>query len=168
MTGSIICGVDDSRAGKRAARVARALAAGLGLRPVFVRVLERGAADEEISAVANRLSALAAGVTDVDGGAGWVVDVGHPADRIVAVADRADAAAIVVGSHGARSSLLGSVSAEVARRASCPVVVVPPGADLRLLDGGLDDAGGLARLGIGDGPTDLDGGIARFALGVKT
>ena len=41
---------------------------------------------------------------------------------------------IVVGSHGPRSSLLGSVSADVSRRAPCPVVVVPPGADDRLND----------------------------------
>jgi universal stress protein family protein len=39
---------------------------------------------------------------------------------------------IVVGSAGPRSSLLGSVSADVSRRAPCPVVVVPPGADARV------------------------------------
>jgi hypothetical protein len=41
---------------------------------------------------------------------------------------------LVVGSHGPRSSLLGSISAEVSRRAPCPVVVVPQGVD------GIEDA----------------------------
>lgn len=43
MTGSIICGVDDSESAKGAARVARRLGAQLRLRIVFVRVAERGA-----------------------------------------------------------------------------------------------------------------------------
>jgi hypothetical protein len=37
---------------------------------------------------------------------------------------------IVVGSQGQRSSLLGSIAADISRRAPCPVVVVPPGADI--------------------------------------
>ncbi len=167
MNGSIICGVDGSEAAKGAARVARVLSAKLGTRLVFVRVLERGAENAAISAVAERLEQLAAQVDDGDGGAGWVVDVGHPADRLVSVAAAADAAAIVVGSHGPRSSLLGSVSAEVARRASCPVVVVPPGGDLAVAgNGDLAAAGGIARLGIGsrEGGTSVAGGIARFTF----
>jgi hypothetical protein len=71
---------------------------------------------------------------------------------------------IVVGSHGPRSSLLGSISADVSRRAPCPVVVVPPGAEDRLNDerehlvsnGNLDpgeggsssNAGGIVRFGV--------------------
>jgi nucleotide-binding universal stress UspA family protein len=42
MSGSIICGVDGSESAKRAARVARGLSSTLGLRLVFVRVVDPG------------------------------------------------------------------------------------------------------------------------------
>jgi nucleotide-binding universal stress UspA family protein len=132
MTGSIICGVDDSASAKGAARIARGLSARLGLRLVFVHVAEDGSSDEKISAIATRLHRLAESATDVDCGAHWLVDVGHPADRLVATAEEENAALIVVGSTGPRSSLLGSISADVSRRAPCPVVVVAPAADLSL------------------------------------
>jgi hypothetical protein len=74
---------------------------------------------------ADRLAHLCGG----DGRAEWVVAVGHPADQLVAAATKTEATLIVVGSHGPRSSSLGSISAEVSRRAPCPVVVVPPGSD---------------------------------------
>jgi nucleotide-binding universal stress UspA family protein len=126
MVGSIICGVDGSESARGAARVARALSIQLGLRLVFVRVVEPGSAREKVSAIAKWLSAYAIAV---DGSASWHVDVGHPADRLVVAAAKEEASLIVVGSTGPRSSLLGSISAEVSRRAPCPVVVVPPGAD---------------------------------------
>jgi nucleotide-binding universal stress UspA family protein len=135
MIGSIVCGVDESESAKGAARVARELSAKLRLRLVFVRVVEDAAADEKIAAVAARLHHLADSATEVDCGAHWLVDVGHPADRLVAVAEDENAALIVVGSTGPRSSLLGSVSANVSRRAPCPVVVVAPGADRSLGNG---------------------------------
>jgi nucleotide-binding universal stress UspA family protein len=173
MTGSIICGVDDSESAKGAARVARRLSTELGLRLVFVRVVEPGSADEHISAIAERLERLTACTTEVDCGAGWLVDVGHPADRLVAAAVDEKARLIVVGSTGPRSSLLGSVSAEVSRRAPCPVVVVPPGANGHR-DNDFVDA--IARLGhdsnrkhawAGDDPDgrDFAGGMVRFSLG---
>jgi nucleotide-binding universal stress UspA family protein len=189
MTGSIVCGVDDSESAKGAARVARELSAKLRLRLVFVRVVEDAAADEKIAAIAARLHHLADSATEVDCGAHWLVDVGHPADRLVAVAEEENAALIVVGSTGPRSSMLGSVSAEVSRRAPCPVVVVAPGADRSLANGhepqartgfpGLFDdgyngvAGGIrlgrdARKGaVKDDPDgrDFAGGIVRFSLG---
>ena len=92
MAGSIICGVDDSESAKGAARVARALASELGLGLVFVRVVERNAPEAEISAVAKRLERLSAGAEELDCGAAWVVDAGHPADQLVAVAAKAGAA----------------------------------------------------------------------------
>ncbi len=190
MTHSIVCGVDESESAKGAARVARALSARLGLRLVFVRVVEDSTADEKIAAIAARLHHLADSATEVDCGAHWLVEVGHPADRLIAVAEEENAALIVVGSTGPRSSLLGSVSADVSRRAPCPVVVVAPGADRSLANGqepqartgipGLFDdgyngvAGGI-RLGRGDreaggaknGPhaRDSAGGIVRFSIG---
>ena len=171
MTGSIICGVDDSESAKGAARVARGLSSKLGLRLVFVRVVDSGSPDGKISAIAERLERLTACTTDVDCGAGWLVDVGHPADRLVAAAADEEAKFIVVGSTGPRSSLLGSVSAEVSRRAPCPVVVVPPGAgrdENELLEA-------IERSGLASKqeqtPTDavnvrdFAGGIIRFGLG---
>lgn len=63
--------------------------------------------------------------------AGLVVDPviisGNPADEIVRVAESRDAALIVVGAHGRTSlkqAFLGSVSADVIRRARQPVLVV--------------------------------------------
>jgi len=158
MVGSIICGVDESASAQGAARVARRLSRNLGLSLVFVRVVDDGRADEKIDAIAERLGLLTSATSDVDCGAHWLVEVGHPADRLVAVAANTNASMIVVGSHGSRSSLLGSVSADVSRRAPCPVVVVPPGADDRLNDEqrfpsrgnvhsdlGASDAGGIVR-----------------------
>jgi nucleotide-binding universal stress UspA family protein len=171
MRGSIICGVDDSESAKAAARVARRLGSKLGLRLVFVRVVEPGTTEAQITAIAERLERLSGCTTDVDCGAGWLVDVGHPADRMVAAASDEEARLIVVGSARPRSSL-GSVSAEVARRAPCPVVVVPPGADV---DGDAlaDDVARFARDSRrNQAPTsndvagrDLAGGIVRFGLG---
>lgn len=177
MTGSIICGVDDSESAKGAARVARGLSSTLGLRLVFVRVVEPGSADEKISATAQRLERLSGRATNVDCGAEWLVDVGHAADRLVAAAAHEEARFIVVGSNGPRSSLLGSVSAEVSRRAPCPVLVVPPGADGSANGHGDSDLGdAIARFGLGsnggqapatDDPDarDFAGGIVRFSLG---
>ena len=166
MPGSIICGVDDSQSAKGAARVARALAGELGLELVFVRVLEEYAPEAEVNAITERLERLSADANDVDSGAGWAVEVGHPADRLAAVAKRRKAAMIVVGSTGPRSSLLGSISADVSRRAPCPVVVVPPGGD--------EKVNGLANgrrtvhyntLHNGGEDRDFAGGIVRFSLG---
>jgi nucleotide-binding universal stress UspA family protein len=161
MTGSIICGVDDSESAKGAARVARGLSAQLGSPLVFVRVIDDGSADDEISAAAARLQQLAESATEVDCGAQWLVEVGHPADRLVAVAEREAASLIVVGSTGPRSSLLGSISADVSRRAPCPVVVVAPGADPPLTNGN-----GRGRVGRRTGfPGLFDDGYTGAAAG---
>jgi nucleotide-binding universal stress UspA family protein len=153
VNGSIICGVDDSASARGAARVARALGSELGVDVVFVRAIDSEAVDAEATAVAQRLESLSAGVNGSDSGAAWSVEVGHPADALVAAAEKAGAAMIVVGSTGPRSSLLGSISADVSRRAPCPVLVVPPGADASV------------DVGAGRGGTDVAGGVARFSLG---
>jgi nucleotide-binding universal stress UspA family protein len=173
VTGSIICGIDDSESARGAARVARGLSSKLGLRLVFVRVVEPGSSDEKISAIAERLERLSGRTTEVDCGAGWLVAVGHPADRLVAAAAEEEARLIVVGSTGPDSSLLGSVSAAVSRQAACPVVVVPPGADGH---GDNNPAEVIGRLGLSFNgeqaqttydadDRDLAGGIVRFSLG---
>ena len=170
MNGAIICGVDDSESAKGAARVARTLSSKLGLDVVFVRAVDRKAAAADVTAVAERLQRLSAGVNATDRGAAWSVEVGHPADALVAAAKKAQAAMIIVGSTGPRSSLLGSISADVSRRAPCPVVVVPPGADGRAngradVGANTTELGGrIARFGLGRAATDFAGGIARFGL----
>ena len=151
MSRSIICGVDGSESAKGAARVARSLSALLGQRLVYVRVVEPGTPDEVSSAIAERLQRLSEDAIEVYPGSGWIVDVGHPADRLLAAAADEDASLIVVGSTGPRRSLLGSISAEVSRRAPCPVVVVPPGADGAVAKGRnkTEPAGDIARLNLG-------------------
>ena len=167
MNGAIICGVDDSESAKGAARVARALSSELGLGVVFVRAIDRKAADADVTAISERLERLSAGVNGADGGAAWWVEFGHPADALVAAAKKARAAMIVVGSTGPRSSLLGSVSADVSRHAPCPVVVLPPGADASV-DGRANDAGSKSNGDFaGAGRTEFAGGIARFSLGSR-
>jgi nucleotide-binding universal stress UspA family protein len=57
------------------------------------------------------------------------IDVGEPADRILARASKWPADLIVMGTHGASGFehlLLGSATERVLRRASCPVMTVPP------------------------------------------
>jgi nucleotide-binding universal stress UspA family protein len=161
MTGAIICGVDDSESAKGAARVARSLGNALGVGVIFVRVVDPDAPEAKVSAIAERLERLSAAARGTDYGAAWRVDAGHPADGLVAAAKKAGASMIVVGSTGPHSSLLGSVSADVSRRAPCPVIVVPPGADASVSRGG-DGSGRRA------GETAFAGGIARFGLGSET
>jgi nucleotide-binding universal stress UspA family protein len=174
VAGLIICGVDDSESAKGAIRVARGLSSKLGLGLVFLRVVENGASKEKVSAIKERLERVSGAVSE-DNGARWLVDSGHPAERLVAAATAEEASMIVVGSTGPRSSLLGSISAEVSKRAPCPVVVVPPGADLAATGQGRDDevnsplSGGIVRFGTGSSKasadTDFAGGIVRFSFG---
>lgn len=159
--GSIICGVDGTKSAARAVNVARELGAQLGMQLVFVRVVPLGTAAKETTAIAEQLEELSADDN-------WLVEVGHPVDRLVAAAADDQVRLLVVGSHGPRSSLLGSVSAELSRRASCPVVVVPPEARVREMPSDRDtgSAGGIVRLGLGaNGGVDSAGGILRFDLG---
>lgn len=163
MVGSILCGVDESAAALGAAQVAHGLSRKLGLKLVFVSVVDESSTDETREAIAERLARLTSGATDGPG-ARWLLEVGHPADRLVAAAADAHASMIVVGSHGPRSSLLGSISADVSRRANCPVVVVPPGAEdglneKRMVPGAVNRAAPAAYA------VSNAGGIVRFDLG---
>ena len=168
MPGSVIVGVDGSETARGAISVGRDLGGLLKRRLVFMRVVEPGTPPETIDIIAEHLRQLADGEAAFDqAGALWLVDVGHPADRLVAAAEDEQASLIVLGSHGPRSSILGSVSAEVSRRAPCPVVVVPPRAEAP--ENGSADThitGDIARFRIGtaEGGADLAGGIARIPL----
>ena len=58
-----------------------------------------------------------------------IVDIGHPAQQILARASALGADMIVMGTHGAsgfQHFMLGSVTEKVLRKASCPVLTMPP------------------------------------------
>jgi nucleotide-binding universal stress UspA family protein len=151
MAGCIVCGVDDSEQARNAARLAARLSKWLDLRLVLVHAapstspLEaiaplspaygpEPAAEEETSEIAaHRLLRRIEAQESIDG-AELRAEVGDPADLIVSVAQDEGADLIVVGyrRRGILSSLLlGSVSASVAARAPCPIVIVPEGAHVR-------------------------------------
>lgn len=121
-TESIICAVDDSVSGEAVVLTAHWLADALGDRLIVVHAAsEPEAGGESVGA-------------SVDG---WLhgaehdmrILVGSAAPAILEEADGEGATLIVVGARGRgalRSAVLGSVSREVAARAGCPVVVVPP------------------------------------------
>ncbi|HEX7082789.1 MAG TPA: universal stress protein [Gaiellaceae bacterium] len=113
----VICGVDGSGSARQAIEVARDMARRYDAPLLYVHVVE-GPGGEERALETLRDADVASGTL--------LVERGHPADRLVALAAERDASLLVVGNHGPRSSLLGSISADVARRAPCPVVVVPP------------------------------------------
>jgi nucleotide-binding universal stress UspA family protein len=79
-------------------------------------------------------SSLDAALERVKDGAGAITPVlrqGPAASTLLAEAEEHDAALVVVGTRGlgpVRRILMGSVSTRVARDASCPVAIVPPGA----------------------------------------
>jgi nucleotide-binding universal stress UspA family protein len=111
----VVCGVDGSSS-RKAIELARDVGRHTGAPVLYVHVVD-GIGSE-------RRAARTLAETGADGT--LHVEHGHPADRLVALAGERGAALLVVGNHGPRSSLLGSISADVARRAPCPVVVVPP------------------------------------------
>jgi nucleotide-binding universal stress UspA family protein len=176
MSGSIICGVDDSKSAKSAARVARGLSAELGLPLIFVHCVEPTAENGSQRATVERLQRLTAFGNHPDYGAEWLVDVGPLAERLVAVAGKRHAAFIVLGATHLCSSPAENVSAEVLEQAQCPLVIVPPGGTAAATNGHHGHAGtefedGIARFRFGslseDGRTDYAGGIARFSLGSR-
>lgn len=148
----VICGVDgwDSDSGSvRAVHVARNLARRFRRPILFVTVVDADHAEAEREAA----STLGQHAVETSFGidAAWTVETGHPADCLVALASEREASFVVVGNHGSRSSLLGSISADVARRAPCPVVVVPPTVEEATLSGT-------------ERELETDGGIVRFSL----
>src|SRR3954451_18273326 len=107
--------------GKTTGRYDRGVAGRYALPLLFVHVHDGAPTDADVARLLRE--AMATGEAEL------AIESGHPADRIVELAQKRDATFVVVGNHGPRSSLLGSVSAEVARRSPCPVLVVPPGTD---------------------------------------
>jgi len=143
---AIVCAVDESDATDDVVRVAQALATALRGRLVLVHVAPPTEAPgvsaapagqerlrEEELADARALLREVAGRLDA-GDAEQRAELGPPADRIAAIADGENAALVVIGSRGrgdVKSALLGSVSHGVLSKATCPVVIVPPGGPSR-------------------------------------
>lgn len=143
MKGPVICGIDDSSVSLGAVEVARELAQRYELPLVYAHVLNTGADMHEPERVLHD--------TVAPEHAEITIEHGHPADRLVTLASERRASFLVLGNHGPRSSLLGSISADVSRRASCPVVVVPTTAAVAPKQT--------------DSEPGLEGGIVRFGLG---
>ena len=144
-TRSIVCGVDGSMQAREAATSALHLAGRLGSRLMLVHVTPTqtllpldsvpAAADPgnyvtstelAFSEAEEAFSSLSPEVASAN--ANREVRLGRPAVVLAEVAAEHDAEIIVVGSRGRgawRSAVLGSVSAEVARLAPCPVLIVP-------------------------------------------
>jgi nucleotide-binding universal stress UspA family protein len=117
MQGPVICGIDDSSSAVGAIRVARDLAERYALPLVYVHVVDRRGSDLRAAETLREAQV---------GGRLVVEPAQHAGDRLVELAHERLASFLVLGTHGPRSSLLGSVSADVSRRAPCPVLVVPP------------------------------------------
>ena len=143
MNGPVICGIEDA-SDDGVAGVARELADRYDLPLSFVHVLD-GADGADGADEATRLLRE----TTAPGNGELAVVSGHPADSLVELARAREASFLVLGNHGPRSSVLGSISADVSRRASCPVVVVPPTA-------------GVAQVEVVSSEPDVRGGIVRF------
>jgi len=109
----IVVGLDGSPHGEAAAAWAHAVAARVGADVVAVHA--RGLLEHGASAV---------------DAAGRVED-GDPVSVLLRVAEECDADLLVVGRRGSSTNpdlLLGSTSHQLAERARCPLVIIPPGA----------------------------------------
>jgi nucleotide-binding universal stress UspA family protein len=139
-TGPVISCIDGSDGSRSAARVAALLHDRLGLRLILLsvasKVMQPGVsavphgperlAEEERRVAEELLRDVAAdiGATDAE----LRVEYGAAADRVLEVCEAEGAAFVVLGSRGRgrmKAAVLGSVSHDVAARASCPVIIVP-------------------------------------------
>jgi Universal stress protein family len=145
MSRPVICGIEDE-AGAGVADVARELAERYEFPLLYVHVLDD---DREMEQAVRMLCNAAPGSGELA-----IERAHHPADRLVELAEQRGASFLVVGNHGPHASVLGSISADVSRRAPCPVVVVSPAAEA-------EAPGREAR---SDEP-DVRGGIVRFRVG---
>jgi nucleotide-binding universal stress UspA family protein len=145
MSGPVICAIEDE-SGAGVADVARELAERYAFPLLYVHVLD---GDGEMEQAVRMLRNAAPGSGELA-----IERAHHPADRLVELAEQRGASFLVVGNHGPHASVLGSISADVSRRAPCPVVVVSPAAEA-------EAPGREAR---SDEP-DVRGGIVRFRVG---
>jgi nucleotide-binding universal stress UspA family protein len=139
----VVCGVDGSDLSMAAAAFTGRLARQLGARPVIVHARQdlravlaypqASSATPPVTGQEDAVAGLAEAMLQRAGEAAGgdaieVIEPGPPAAVLNAVADRMDARLIVVaarGRGGIRSTLLGSVAAELPVTATRPVVVIP-------------------------------------------
>jgi nucleotide-binding universal stress UspA family protein len=118
--GPIICAVDDGDGARAALRKAADVAERLGSQLLLVTV--KSVDDPTSSADEHPVDDTGLGTRPE-----WVYLRGEPAGAIIEAADAHRAELIVIGSRGRgalAASVLGSVSASVAGRSACPVMVV--------------------------------------------
>ena len=114
----IVVGLDGSIHGEDAAAWARAVASRVDavVVPVHARgMLEHGGEHGTVAAA----------------GSGVVVEDGDPVSVLLRIAEERGADLLVVGRRGSSADpdlLLGSTSHQLAERAPCPLVIIPPGA----------------------------------------
>ncbi len=140
-TSSLVAGVDGSERAAAGARLAGALARRLGDRLVLVH---SSGAEGGIPAV-TKAEADAAAQLVIEGAltsagveADTRIEQGSAARALESVAHRVGARLIVVAAREIgplRAALVGSVSAQLATHAGCPVVVLPERVDLRATNG---------------------------------
>jgi nucleotide-binding universal stress UspA family protein len=144
MGGTVVCGVNESRGARHAARVAGALSEQLGLRLVLAHVVDGFTVadgtvgdDESVTTTqarkgGKRLLDQVASEQRLHG-ADQRIEVGDPAERLAEIAAEERAALILVGARAQgrrwRPTLRSDLSRDLARVTSCPVLVVPPGTD---------------------------------------
>lgn len=144
MGGTVVCGVNESRGARHAARVAGALSEQLGLRLVLAHVVDGFTVadgtvgdDESVTTVqarkgGKRLLDQLAGEQRLRR-ADQRIEVGDPAERLAQIAAEERAALILVGARAQgrrwRPTLRSDLSRDLALVTSCPVLVVPPGSD---------------------------------------
>lgn len=142
----ILCAVDDSEAAGRVLDTARGLADASGADLLVLHAVESPDedADRVVESIRSRLA-----------GAGVAPDVrlieGPPARALMETTERESAELLVIGSRGRgslRSAALGSVSRELASRASRPVVIVPSGDHSAQSASGGEDTNASVVLGV--------------------
>jgi nucleotide-binding universal stress UspA family protein len=135
LSNTIVCGIDRSQGGDRAAAVAARLARDLDSAVVLANVAQPAGVStgESVTSVprARALGRLGALIQrqEFPRGASISLTTGEPAEELLEVARAHDAELLVVGSSGRReigAALLGSVAGAIMRTAPCPVVIVPP------------------------------------------
>jgi nucleotide-binding universal stress UspA family protein len=144
---TILCPVDFSDYSFRTLRYATGLARHLGAHVAVLHVanpllVQAAAAAYDVAAMnrdtARELRALADAVSRESGAVAAEIRttsrVGDPATEIVKYGEEVDADLIVMGTHGRsgyRRTFFGSVTEQVLRRSSVPVLAVPPSSDER-------------------------------------